>query len=400
MRLWKQRNSTAVQLFATMAHLPPEFLASIPTLPHAAERLNKEKFNTDQQRRDVEEDLTPEILGIPVQPPVPPEESTEPTLLPATEIQFMSKQITGIKVQRGRRSLKKKPTTAPTVAPASVVSAPEAPAIDPYINTDLSNSPISRLILRVLRYKRRIISKTLTTITTPSPVSTGTVVADNQISTVSEQQVVIVDPTTITSPARLAGGMRIHAQPKRPPKRSRVDELTNINHKRANINSSSTELTLSTSTSVVSVSQPSSPGDIPTPSSKRKCPSSETLSTTSPKRHRSSERQEVFKLKPSSNGKNSSTDNIDLRNIDLPSIDFNVCALTESANGDSPGDLLAKVPMEVGKDIFNFTSNVVFITPADNVSGMEFASVVLPILDTNVCVLASPVALELASAID
>ena len=187
--------------------------------------------------------------------------------------------------------------------------------------------------------------------------------------------------------------MRIHAQPKRPPKRSRVDELTNINHKRANINSSSTELTLSTSTSVVSVSQPSSPGDIPTPSS-------ETLSTTSPKRHRSSERQEVFKLKPSSNGKNSSTDNIDLRNIDLPSIDFNVCALTESANGDSSGDLLAKVPMEVGKDIFNFTSNVVFFTPADNVSGMEFASVVLPILDTNVCVLASPVALELASAID
>ena len=31
---------------------------------------------------------------------------------------------------------------------------------------------------------------------------------------------------------------------------------------------------------------------------------------------------------------------------------------------------------------------------------MEFASVVLPILDTNVCELASPVALELASAID
>ena len=146
----------------------------------------------DQQRRDAEEGLTPEILGIPVQPPVPPEESTEPTLLPATEIQFMSHQITGIKVQRGRRSLRKKPTTAQTVAPASVISAPEAPAIDPYINTDLSNSPISRLILRVLRYKRRIISKTLTTVTTPSPVSTGTVLADNQISTVSEQQVVIV----------------------------------------------------------------------------------------------------------------------------------------------------------------------------------------------------------------
>ena len=77
-----------------------------------------------------------------------------------------------------------------------------------------------------------------------------------------------------------------------------------------------------------------------------------------------------------------------------------ILAQTESANGDSQGDLLAKVPVEVGKDIFNFISNVVFFTPADNLSGMESASVVLPIRDTNVCVLASPVALELASAID
>ena len=128
MRLWKQRNSTAVQLYATMAHLPPEFLSTIPILPHAAERLSKEKFNTDQQRRDAEEGLTPEILDIPVHPPVPPEESTEPTLLPATEIQFMSRQITGIKVQRGRRSLKKKTTTAPTVAPAIMVPENMPPA--------------------------------------------------------------------------------------------------------------------------------------------------------------------------------------------------------------------------------------------------------------------------------
>ena len=184
-----------------MAHLPPEFLSTIPILPHASERLSKKKFNTDQQRRDAEEGLTPEILGIPVHPPVPPEESTEPTLLPATEIQFMSRQITGIKVQRGRRSLKKKTTTAPTVAPAIMVPASEVPATDPYINTDLSNSPISRLILRVLRYKRSFIPKNLTTITTPSLVSTVMALSDNKISTISVVQVVMVEPTTITTPS-------------------------------------------------------------------------------------------------------------------------------------------------------------------------------------------------------
>ena len=81
---------------------------------------------------------------------------------------------------------------------------------------------------------------------------------------------------------------------------------------------------------------------------------------------------------------------------------LNVCVLPESAKGDSQCDLLASVPMEVGKkDILNFSSNVVsFNTPADSVSGMDFVNVVLPVHDTNVCVLASPVALELASAVD
>ena len=52
-------------------------------------------------------------------------------------------------------------------------------------------------------------------------------------------------------------------------------------------------------------------------------------------------------------------------------------------------------------DIFNFTLNVVsFNTPADSVSGIDFVNVVLPVHDTNVCVLASPVSLELASAAD
>ena len=86
MRLWKQRNSTAVQLYATMAHLPPEVLTTLPILPHADARLSKEKYLTDQQQRDADEGPTPELLGIIVQPPDPPEYSTEPTPLPQTEI--------------------------------------------------------------------------------------------------------------------------------------------------------------------------------------------------------------------------------------------------------------------------------------------------------------------------
>ena len=100
--------------------------------------------------------------------------------------------------------------------------------------------------------------------------------------------------------------------------------------------------------------------------------------------------------------KTNSTDLIDFNNIDLFKFNFNVCVLPESAKGDPKYDLLASVPTEAGNnDIFNFTSNVVsFNSPADSVSGMDFVNVVLPIHDTNVCVLASPVALELASAVD
>ena len=393
MGLWKQRNSTAVQLDATMVNLPPELLATIPTLPHAAARLSQEKFNTDQQRRDEEEGLTPEILGITIQPPVHPEDSTDPTPLPTTEIQFMSRQLTGIKVRRGRKSFKRKSTSSIAI-PTVVASANE-----PIITTDLSMSPIARLILRVIRYKRKRLIRNTVTYTTPSGFTAITPTV-SQIPTNSEELVVTTDPSTISAPARLAGGMRIWAHPTRPPKRVRADDLTNNNQKRANINSSPSDISRPTSTLIVRDNKPSSSVVGPAPSSKRKHPSSDSSSTICPKRHRSSERQEVFQLNTSAKGKDSRTDNIDFINIDLPSIDFNVCALTESAKGDSQGDHLASVPVEVEKDIFNFTSNVVFFSPADNVSGMDFASVVLPIHDTNVCVLASPVALELASAID
>jgi hypothetical protein len=164
-----------------MAHLPTEFLATIPTLPHAAARLSREKFNLDQQRRDTEEGLTPEILGISIQPPIPPEESTEPTPLPATEIQFMSRQITGIKVQRGRRSFKKKSTT-PIVSPTAVITSS-----DTTNNINLSNSPIARLILRVLRYKRNVRLRNTISISAPSSMPTGMVQSNNRLSTSSEQ---------------------------------------------------------------------------------------------------------------------------------------------------------------------------------------------------------------------
>ena len=86
-------------------------------------------------------------------------------------------------------------------------------------------------------------------------------------------------------------------------------------------------------------------------------------------------------------------------------INLNVCLSSDmSANRGShcvplaPQDVL----MEIGnKDIFTFTETVVsFIPPADRISGMDFASEVLPIRVVNVCVLASPLSLELASAVD
>ena len=86
-------------------------------------------------------------------------------------------------------------------------------------------------------------------------------------------------------------------------------------------------------------------------------------------------------------------------------INLNVCLASDmSANRGShcvplaPQDVL----MEIGnKDIFTFTETVVsFTPPADRISGMDFASEVLPIRVVNVCVLASPLLLELASSVD
>ena len=89
----------------------------------------------------------------------------------------------------------------------------------------------------------------------------------------------------------------------------------------------------------------------------------------------------------------------------MDNINLNVCLSSElSANRVSHCAPLAPqdVLMEIGnKDIFTFTETVVsFIPPADRISGMDFASEVLPIRVDNACVLASPLSLELASAVD
>ena len=235
MRLWRQRNSTAIQLYATMAHLPPEVLSTLPIIPHAEARLSKEKFQSDQQLRDDDEGLTPELLGLLVQPLDPPEESTEPTLLPQTEIQRMSSAITGIKVQKKLRSFKKRNVTSSSSAittsteptATSSTTADTSISLVAAASTDYSNSVIAHLILRVIRWKRKL---ALDKITSPIPATVLTVMvpSDDQIlrsdiSTVlvvpSEHPIVTVDPSTITSSARVAGGMRIQSLPKQSSKR-------------------------------------------------------------------------------------------------------------------------------------------------------------------------------------
>ena len=129
-----------------MAHLPPEVLSAIPIIPHADARLSKEKYLTDQQQRDADEGLTPELLGIIIQPSDSPEYSTEPTPLPQTEIQRMSSEITGIKVQKKLRRFKKRNvnSSSPTVTTSTVPTGTE-PTISTSttstasISTDYSN---------------------------------------------------------------------------------------------------------------------------------------------------------------------------------------------------------------------------------------------------------------------
>ena len=155
MRLWRQRNSTAIQLYATMAHLPPEVLSTLPIIPHADARLSKEKFQSDQRQRDKAEELTPALLGILVQPPDPPEDSTEHSPLPQTEIQCMSSEITGIKIQEKLRRLKTLKVTSSSTGATSTVSTSTSTELTvttsttPTVitSTDYSNTAMAKLIL-------------------------------------------------------------------------------------------------------------------------------------------------------------------------------------------------------------------------------------------------------------
>ena len=94
---------------------------------------------------------------------------------------------------------------------------------------------------------------------------------------------------------------------------------------------------------------------------------------------------------------------MELSSTDL--INLNVCLTSDmSASSDTHSKPLttSAVLMETGNnDIFTFTQTVEsFSPPADSVSGMDFANDALPIRVVNVCVLASPLSLELASAVD
>ena len=118
MRLWRQRASTAVQIYAKLEHLQPQVLATLPTLPHAADRIKISRFKATQQQQDDDEGLTPELLGLLPKPAVPEDESTEPILLSDGDISFLATRLTGIQRTLHRRPLRRYryyalPSTAP-----------------------------------------------------------------------------------------------------------------------------------------------------------------------------------------------------------------------------------------------------------------------------------------------
>ena len=124
--------------------------------------------------------MTPELLGLLAQPPDPPEESTEPTLLPQTESQRMSSAITGIKVQKKLRRFKKRNvtsspsaiTTSTEPTATSSTTADTSTSLVAAASTDYSNSVIAHLILRVIRWKRKL---AMDKITNPIPTTVLTV---------------------------------------------------------------------------------------------------------------------------------------------------------------------------------------------------------------------------------
>ena len=199
-------------------------------------------------------------------------------------------------------------------------------------------------------------------ITSPIPTTVLTVMvpSDDQILTSDISTVIVtsraqptvtVDPSTITSSARVAGGMRIQSLPKQSSKRKRTGIMTSssaINCKRAKPSVSSATVTIVPIPPSSRDNNQLTPWNFNQSSSKRKCPSTEIISNT-PKRQCLSGRQDTLSSISTPSSKNNNTDLIDFNNIDLFKFNFNVCVLHESAEGDSQCVLLASVPMEAGE---------------------------------------------------
>ena len=142
----------------------------------------------------------------------------------------MSSEITGIKVSKKLRRFRKRNnvTSSSSTIITSTITTSNEPTVTsttattsiPLVaaaSTDYSNTVIAHLILRVIRWKRKL---ALDKITSPIPTTVLTVMvpSDDQILTSDISTVIVtsraqptvtVDPSTITSPARVAGNASV-----------------------------------------------------------------------------------------------------------------------------------------------------------------------------------------------
>ena len=145
MRLWRQRAKTATQIYDKLTKIPHAILETLPTLPHAASRLKKDKDRRDSDRRDREEGLTTAMLGLPERTITPPEDSTEPTPLPPDEVEYLARRLTGIKQTLRRTTLRGYRSYPPNTLPT--------PVTPPRV---FRSTAFERILMRLIRQKRAI----------------------------------------------------------------------------------------------------------------------------------------------------------------------------------------------------------------------------------------------------
>ena len=345
MRLWRQRASTAVQIYAQLEHLQPEVLATLPTLPHAADRLKISKFKAIQQQQDDDEGLTPELLGLLPKPVVPEDESTEPTLLPAGDISFLATKLSGIRRTRHRRPLRRYRYYAdPPTAPPPLIPPPRT------ISPSAKGTAIERIIIRVINQKRKvnlsILQQELAII--PNSVQQDPTPGYNR-------------NTTPLHPARLAGGARISSLPNRKRKRVMIPQPP--------LKKQSTSFSF-TQRSII-------PGRSDLRGTKRK-----TKSSSNPSKHTGAKLRRAGEISDTS-GTN-------------PTIS-DICVSDNQATVSS-GCTLSPLNVEELMDK-GALSNVFYFSPSnDCVSDDVTCSVMSDHVSVNLCV--NAISLELASAVD